>query len=341
MSFGDCRFEFLRPDERLAAALKEVALLRATLDSIGDAMMCTDPPERVTFINPTAARLTGWVAAEAVGRPLADVLHLVEQESGRSAASPARQCLRAGAAITRETGVFLIGRSGAAYDIGFSAAPIRTADGACAGCVVIFNDITEVRESEKKIAHSARRDALTGLPNRMTFVSKLQEALNEARGGERLHVLCFIDLDRFKSVNDLGGHAAGDALLEDVAKLLALSCSGKDVPARLGGDEFALLLRDCTMWNAEAIVQQLIASIANLNFVWEKRVFKIGASVGLTLIGRDSPELNEVLHQADKACYAAKEAGRNCFRAFGQSKAPPRPDTEPERHPPPVDLRLH
>jgi diguanylate cyclase (GGDEF)-like protein/PAS domain S-box-containing protein len=328
--------------ERLARRFaEERERLRITLNSIGDAVICTDMAALVTFVNPTAERLTGWPAGEANGRPLDEVMHLVEQESGRSADNPANHCLRSAGTVTRETGIFLASRTGAAYDIGFSAAPIRAADGSFAGSVIIFNDVTELRESEKMIAHSARRDALTGLPNRTTFISKLNEALAEAREGKRIHVLCFIDLDRFKAVNDTGGHAAGDALLNEIAKLLALTCSGRDMPARLGGDEFALLLRDCSIWNAEAIAQQLIASISNLNFVWHEHVFRIGASIGATAIGRDAPDLNEVLHQADKACYAAKQAGRNCFRAFAQSKAQPDAEAEPERHLPPADLRLH
>ena len=305
---------------RLAA---EKDLLGNTLRCVADAVMCTDVRGCVTFLNPAAERFTGWESREAIDRPAGEIFALVEEDTGKTPMDIVGQCLRSGQAVTREHGIFLLSRSGNAYDIGFSIAPVKAANDAISGTVILFNDVTEVRESERKIAHSARRDALTGLPNRTTFISKLQEALNQAREEGREHVLCFIDLDHFKSVNDTSGHAAGDVLLTDVAKVIALGCSGKDVPARLGGDEFAILISDTTVAEAAHTVEDIIAAIAAREFRWEDRGHRIGASAGMTPVNCDSPEINELLHQADKACYAAKQSGRNrlCVYARGDADA--------------------
>jgi diguanylate cyclase (GGDEF)-like protein/PAS domain S-box-containing protein len=312
----------LKAQESTLATEKE--LLGNTLRSVADAVMCTDVNGCVTFLNPAAERLTGWSGRDAIGQPAAEVFALVEEDTGKAPSDIIGQCLRTGQSVTRERGVFLLSRGGNAYDIGFSIAPVKTAGGLISGIVILFNDVTEVRESERKIAHSARRDALTGLPNRITFISKLQEALNQSREEGREHVLCFIDLDRFKSVNDSSGHAAGDALLTEVAKIIALGCSGKDVPARLGGDEFAMLICDTTISEATRMVEGIIAAIAALEFRFGDRVHRIGASAGATPVNRDSPEINELLHRADKACYAAKESGRSrlCIYARGDAEAP-------------------
>jgi diguanylate cyclase len=309
----------LKAQESMLAAEKD--LLGNTLRSVADAVMCTDVSGRVTFLNPVAERLTGWTSRDAAGRPGAEVFNLVEEETGKAPSDLIGHCLKSGQPTTRERGVFLLNRNGDAYDIGFSIAAVRAANDVISGLVVLFNDVTAVRESERKIAHSARRDALTGLPNRTTFISKLQDALNGSREDGREHVLCFIDLDRFKNVNDSSGHAAGDALLTEVAKIIALSCSGKDVPARLGGDEFALLISDTTIAEAARTVEGIIAAIAALEFRFEDRIHKIGASAGATPINRNSPEINELLHRADKACYAAKESGRNRLCVYARGDA--------------------
>jgi diguanylate cyclase len=195
--------------------------------------------------------------------------------------------------------------------------PIKTPADGTLGSIVIFNDVTQVRADQKRVTRSAFHGALTGLPNRAVFMVRLQNALDEAREEDRTHALCFIDLDRFKLVNDRGGHAAGDALLTHVAKIIGLSCSSKDVPARLGGDEFALLIRDCTASEAEAMANAIVLAISNIEFRWETKLFRIGASIGATMISRTSTGLADILNEADMACYNAKNSGRGqvCIRA--------------------------
>lgn len=252
--------------------LTEVTLekerLTTTLHSIADAVICTDNQSLVTFMNPLAERLTGWTAVDAVGRPAADIFNLIDERSGRPPISPIDLCMRECRSLTVEAGTILLSRNGDAFDIGLSAAPVRAGD-KLLGSIAIFNDLTKINEDRRKVARSALHDGLTGLPNRGAFIEKLAVALSEARDEGRVHALCFIDLDRFKPVNDRAGHAAGDALLSHVAKILALSCSSKDVPARLGGDEFAVLVRDCTVDEAERTANDIVQSISSIEFRWE------------------------------------------------------------------------
>jgi diguanylate cyclase len=300
--------------------LAEKERLNITLYSIGDAVICTDAAALVTFMNPVAERLTGWTASEAMAQPVSEIFSIIEEASGKPPASPVDMCMRDRRALAVESGTILMSRTGDAFDIGFSAAPVKASGENVLGAIVIFNDVTKDHADQKRVARSAYHDALTGLPNRVTFMIKAQSALNEAKEEGRSHALCFIDLDRFKVVNDRGGHAAGDALLCDVAKLLGLSCSSKDVPARLGGDEFALLIRDCTADQAEAAANAIVEAISSMEFRWETQLFRIGASIGATMVTRDSPSLAEILDEADRACYSAKNSGRGQVR-FRRAKS--------------------
>src|SRR5437868_10370087 len=152
------------------------------------------------------------------------------------------------------------------------------------GCVVVFQDVTTHRAAQRKITHNAQHDTLTGLPNRATFQSKLAQTIEETARGAGPHSLCYIDLDRFKTVNDTGGHAAGDALLKEVAKIIALSCSKKDVPARLGGDEFGLILRNTSAVEARGVAERIVDAICKMEFRWESMIFRVGASIGIVEI---------------------------------------------------------
>jgi diguanylate cyclase (GGDEF)-like protein len=217
---------------------------------------------------------------------------------------------------------------GDAFDIGLSAAPVRSGE-TILGSVVVFNDLTKINADRRKVARSALHDGLTGLPNRGAFIEKLAVALTEARDEGRTHALCFIDLDRFKLVNDRAGHAAGDALLSHVAKIIALGCSSKDVPARLGGDEFAVLIRDCTASDAEKTASEIVHAIGDIEFRWETQLFRIGASIGATMITDASTCLEDMLNEADQACYRAKHSGRGQVfihnpkhNAFGRASDP-------------------
>ena len=302
---------------RLTDALyEEKERLRITLYSIGDAVISTDAAMRVTFMNPIAEQLTGWVMSEAEHRPLAEVFHIVDEHTGEPITSPVEECLLHMRPFYLQEGAVLLSRSGDRMNVQDSAAPVRTVSGEIIGAVLVFQDITRAHELQKQLTHSALHDALTALPNRPAFEHALQELRRVIAGSDRQATLCFLDLDRFKIVNDSAGHAAGDALLRLIGRTIRASVRPEDMVARLGGDEFGILLRDCPVEEGRIIAQRVIEAIKGVRFPWEGRVYDIGASIGLTAIGDWSPSYEELLKEADVACYAAKAGGRNRLSVY-------------------------
>jgi diguanylate cyclase (GGDEF)-like protein len=191
-----------------------------------------------------------------------------------------------------------------------TASPIRGPDGQVAGCVVIFHDVSELRGLAREMSYQASHDALTGLVNRTEFERRLDAALDSARGEGVGHVVCYLDLDRFKMVNDTGGHIAGDNLLREVAGLLKQRVRDSDTVARVGGDEFAMLLAGCPLDKARQIADDVCHAVAEHQFAWQGNTFDVGVSVGLVEVGKDSGSAESVLSAADSACYVAKQQGR-------------------------------
>ena len=159
------------------------------------------------------------------------------------------------------------------------------------------------------MSYQATHDALTGLVNRREFERRLEEAIESGHRGDGQHVLCYLDLDRFKVVNDTSGHLAGDSMLREVAKLLRDAVRDSDTVGRLGGDEFGMLLVGCPLEKARQIADDVCRAVGDHRFVWRDRIFNIGVSVGLVEISRESGTLEELLTAADSACYVAKKQG--------------------------------
>lgn len=314
----DTDITYLKTIEQELAAEKE--RLRVTLEAIADGMIATDGQGRVTFINPAAERFTGFSAAEAKGLFAESVFPLRHAHSNEAAPCPAVACLTHRQALEVEDEVVLVSRDGQARDIRCSASPVTTPDGKVSGAVLVFQDITQSRALQRQLVHSASHDVLTGLPNRAAFDRAMSTAMASARDGQRQHSLLYVDLDRFKPVNDTAGHAAGDALLKQVADTIRGACRGHDLAARLGGDEFAVLLEDCPLANGRKVAEKIVRAIASLAFSWNGRTYRIGASVGVTVIKTRSESGLGYLGEADAACYAAKAAGRGqvvCFAEMG------------------------
>ena len=175
--------------------------------------------------------------------------------------------------------------------------------------MVLLHDVTELRGLHRQMSYQATHDALTGLVNRREFERRLEEAVEAARRGEATHMLCYLDLDRFKIVNDSSGHLAGDTMLREVAKLLREAVRDSDTVARLGGDEFGMLLVGCPLDKARQIADDVCRAVAAYRFVWHDRVFNIGVSIGLIEIGREAGSVEQLLAAADSACYVAKKEG--------------------------------
>jgi diguanylate cyclase (GGDEF)-like protein len=204
----------------------------------------------------------------------------------------------------------LLSRSnGSERSIELSASPIRNSAQELLGAVVLLHDVTELRGLARQMSYQATHDALTGLVNRHEFERRLQEATESGHRGDGQHVLCYLDLDRFKLVNDSSGHLAGDSMLREVAKLLRDAVRDSDTVGRLGGDEFGTLLIGCPLDKARQIADDLTRAVGDYRFVWKDKIFNIGVSVGLVEISRESGTLEELLAAADTACYVAKKQG--------------------------------
>jgi diguanylate cyclase (GGDEF)-like protein/PAS domain S-box-containing protein len=309
-------------DEVLQRQRMEVALHDAkeraevTLHSIGDAVITTDPDCTVEYLNPVAERLTEWPAQEAVGRPLESVFRTVDEETREPSANPVWCSRDEGRIIGLANHSLLISRSGREYSIQNSAAPILNREKELVGIVLVFSDVTESRRMAREAVHYATHDALTELANRREFDRRLEHAVASSKQYGTRHALCYLDLDQFKIVNDVAGHRAGDELLKRVALILARGVRERDTVARLGGDEFALLLDNCPIEKAIDVAEGLIAEFRGFKFVWDRRPFDIGASIGIVAIAGQVGAAEELLAHADVACYAAKEFGRNRVHVY-------------------------
>ncbi|UWM62756.1 diguanylate cyclase [Enterobacter sp. CP102] len=295
------------------ALFQEKERLHITLDSIGEAVLCTDVDMNVTFMNPVAEKMSGWTQVEAIGQPILKVLHITFGENG-----PLMENIHSGdmSRSDIEQDVVLNCRSGGSFDIHYSITPLSTLDGQNIGSVLVIQDVTESRKMLRQLSYSASHDALTHLANRVSFENHLKRLLQTVQETRQRHALVFIDLDRFKAVNDTAGHAAGDALLRELSSLMLTMLRSSDVLARLGGDEFGLLLPDCNIESARYIAGRLIHAINDYHFMWEGRLHRIGASAGITLIDENNYQAAEVMSQADIACYASKNNGRGVVTVY-------------------------
>ncbi|MDA0267022.1 MAG: PAS domain S-box protein [Cyanobacteria bacterium] len=215
------------------ALFREKELAQITLHSIADAVITTDALGRVEYFNPVAEQLTGWDAAQARGKPLVAVFHIIHEITRQPVSNPVERALQDGAVIGLANHTVLVSRDGTEYSIEDSAAPIRDRDGQIIGAVMIFHDVTQSRELQQQLSWQASHDVLTDLPNRRYFEQQLLELLKDGQRQQQHHVLCYLDLDRFKVVNDTCGHIAGDELLRQVARLLKGNIRSADLLARL------------------------------------------------------------------------------------------------------------
>jgi len=295
----------LRLPEDAAAGPPQLAL-----NALAEAIIATDKDGRITYMNPAAEALTGSEPGAAGGRLLEELISLVDETDRRLLSDPVHQALTSGAAVNLSRRALLVARSsGSERSIELSASPIRNSARELVGAVIMLHDVTELRGLARQMSYQATHDALTGLINRREFERRLEEAIESGHRGDGQHVLCYLDLDRFKLVNDTSGHLAGDSMLREVAKLLRDAVRDSDTVGRLGGDEFGLLLTGCPLEKARQIADDLCRAVADHRFVWKDKIFNIGVSVGLVEISRESGTLEELLAAADTACYVAKRQG--------------------------------
>jgi diguanylate cyclase (GGDEF)-like protein/PAS domain S-box-containing protein len=298
------------------ALFKEKESAQITLQSIGDGVITTDGHMIVEYLNPTAEELTGWRFEEAQGRGVDEIFRGFHEETCEPLENPLSVAIRRARAIKSVRPTLLIKRDGNEMYIESTASPIRDGSGAVCGGVLVFHDVSESRELNRKLSYHASHDILTGLVNRREFEARLERSLRSAKARETQYALCHLDVDQFKIINDTCGHSAGDALLGQVGALLKTKIRWRDTLARLGGDEFGVLLESCSLDDALVMAEQLRETMRNYKFVWEERTFRLGCSIGVVPITGDSEDVATVLSSADSACQAAKEGGRNRVFSF-------------------------
>lgn len=292
-------------------------LAQVTLSSIGDGVIRTDAQGFITFCNEAAAKLLETDTEYPVGKRFDEVVQLFNDDAGgKPIADPIAQVLKSGEVMRLNMFSSVRTVLGRQQPIADSVAPVRDAKGAVIGAVFVFQDVRDARQMTEKLSYQARHDQLTGLPNRLAFGERLQQALKTAHDSGAVHYLLFMDLDHFKIVNDTCGHAAGDKLLREVSALLRARLRPADYLARLGGDEFAVILDNSSPPAAHRVAENLITAIQDYHLVSEGRTFKIGLSVGIAEINAVSADASMVMAQADTACYAAKTSGRGRYQMY-------------------------
>ncbi|GBF31405.1 cyclic di-GMP phosphodiesterase PdeB [bacterium MnTg04] len=298
---------------------REKERAQITLQSIGDGVVTTDENSIVDYLNPIAEDLTGWSLEDAQGKKVDEIFRSFHEETCEPLENPLAMAIKRCRLIKTVRPTLLIRRDGNELYIESTAAPIRNGSGDVSGGVLVFHDVSESRELNRKLSYHASHDILTGLVNRREFENKLERALKAAQSRETSYAMCHLDLDQFKIVNDACGHSAGDALLGQLGALLKSRIRWRDTVARLGGDEFGVLLESCSLDEAMKTAEDLRETVKEFRFVWEDRTFRLGVSIGIVPISSENQDVAALLSAADSACAAAKDAGRNRIHCYQEN----------------------
>ena len=298
------------------ALFEEQERAQVTLDSIGDAVLCTDADGLITYLNAVAEGLTGWSRIEAEGRPLADVFRIIDSGSRKTAMDPVGFAIRENRTMGLTPNCILVRRDGAEVGIEDSVAPIHDRQGKVTGAVVVFRDVTAAQALSRKMSHLAQHDSVTDLPNRILLNDRLVQAIAMAqRYGKKLAVL-FLDIDRFKHINDTAGHTAGDRLLQSISNRLLDCVRNSDTVCRQGGDEFVVLLSEVARAEDSALTaEKILAALSEPHSIDQLQLL-VSASIGIAIYPEDGATAEALLESADAAMYQAKDCGRNNYQFF-------------------------
>jgi diguanylate cyclase (GGDEF)-like protein/PAS domain S-box-containing protein len=281
-----------------------------TLDAMGESVITVNTEGRIDYINHSAETLLSQRVDQVIGKSFADVASLVDESDRRSLGDPVRMALTSGGRVSMGRRAVLVPANGAPErSVELSVSPLTSDSKEPLGLVLVLHDTSELRGLTRQMTYQASHDALTGLVNRREFERRLQEAMESAQTGNAAHALCYLDLDRFKVVNDTCGHTAGDNMLREVASIIKEAVRDSDTVGRIGGDEFALLLIGCPLEKARQIADDVVRSVADYRFVWKDKIFNIGVSIGLVEIGQGGGAIEDLMSSADSACYVAKKQG--------------------------------
>jgi diguanylate cyclase len=297
-----------------AALAEERERLRVTVNSISDAVVTLDGNMRIDFINESAQRLLGLDAEAARQRRIDEVIHLTDPHTSRSVVSLATLSALHGKVMRRESPCILHRPDGLTSYVIDTASPVLDSAGQVSGIVLALRDATAEVERTRELRQRATYDPLTGLVNRAEFQQRLRDVYRKARHLDRPAALLAIDLDRFKAVNDTAGHAAGDAVLRQVAEVCRTNVRSSDTVARLGGDEFVIILYKCDPRSVEVVAQNILQALNPLEIEWQGAKHRVGASIGVAMVSNEMVSESDWIEAADKACYEAKAAGRGQLR---------------------------
>jgi diguanylate cyclase (GGDEF)-like protein/PAS domain S-box-containing protein len=287
-----------------------------TLNSIGDAVLYTDISGNITYLNLVAEKMTGWLREEATGKPFAEVFRIIDGATRTTARDPMEMAVGQNRTVGLTVNCVLIRRDGFESAIEDSAAPIHDRAGRVTGAVIVFHDVSVARAMSVQMTHSAQHDVVTNLPNRLLLSDRITQAIALARRQHRPLAMIFLDLDRFKYINDSLGHAVGDQLLQSVSRRLLASVRTSDTVSRLGGDEFVVLLPEITHpVDAATSAKKMLLSLSAPHSIGGQDLH-IDGSIGISLYPEDGGDAETLIKNADTAMYNAKEKGRNNFQFF-------------------------
>ncbi len=280
-----------------------------TLHSIGDAVITTNTHGKIEYMNQAAELLTAWELDKVKNIPVQKIFRIIDIDTREPIHDIVKSCLDDGISINKSK-LILVPKNNNEIDIESSISPILNTSGNIEGIVIVFHDETQHRQLEKTIQHQAEHDPLTDLLNRDTFDRELNTHVFDATTSNKIHVLCYLDLDRFKLVNDTAGHSAGDQCLIEIASIIQSNIRGNDVFGRLGGDEFGLILKNCQIDAAVKITNNIICAIKSFHFNWDDCDYNLGISIGIVPINHSIKDSADAIRKADLACYTAKDQGR-------------------------------
>jgi diguanylate cyclase (GGDEF)-like protein/PAS domain S-box-containing protein len=292
---------------------------QVTLGSIADGVIRTDTEGYIEYMNSAAEKAVGCSSTDSYGKQLLEVFNIVDEKTLKTPPNPVKMSTEEGKSIMLPGYLQLIHPyHNNRLSIEVLASPIRDSSDDITGAVIVFHDVSELR-SLSKMTYQATHDSLTGLINRREFERRVSQALDNARNSDGRYVLCYLDLDNFKVVNDTSGHIAGDELLKMLKTRFLAVTREADSLARLGGDEFGILLAGCSLDWAVEVAEKIRVMVEDFRFVWDNKAFRVGVSIGVVKICADSGALSDVLRAADSACYMAKEKGRNRVHVYEEN----------------------
>ncbi|MCK9284518.1 MAG: EAL domain-containing protein [Rhodocyclaceae bacterium] len=298
----------------LAARAEDERRHHSIIETALDAMVQINSASVITGWNPQAAAMFGWSRDEAMGRVLHETIIPLRYRDAHVRGMTHFKTAGDGPLLHRRIELYGLHRDGREFPIDLAVSAIKTGDGyEFSGFI---RDMTEKKKSEDLIWRQANYDELTGLPNRRMFYDRLAQEIKKADRAQLIVALLFVDLDRFKEVNDTLGHRIGDALLVEAAQRIQRCVRETDTVARLGGDEFVIILAEvASTASIDRIANNILGALADV-FTLESETVYLSASIGITLYPQDATEIEDLLKEADQAMYLAKSSGRNRISYF-------------------------